>query len=924
MAGGRVDITNDAILLLRAINETNGRFGFNMPIEVLLGQRHAKIKKNGFDNVSCHGAGKHRSAEQWKAVSSSLLQELLVDARGMPGAKGGGKRGKGGVAMSIYSVSELGKQLLEGHGQKRVFADVEADCQAAEQVRLERAAKRARRSSVQAPPPAASAAAAAAREVSNTSPSQQGRPRGASAVGLSPSAATAAALSPEAAGNASDKGRKRQLPPTMQPQPAPGGGSSSSSAAPPAQRPPPRTAAETLAAAALPPALEKVLMPFQREGVAFAINRAGRVLIGDEMGLGKTLQAIATCCAFKKEWPVLVVVPSSVRATWADELERWIPDLGPGGVNVIKTSSDVDGLKQGTASFHVVTYSILTRTASEVQTFLRQQNAFKTIVVDECHMIKNRSTGRTREIMQFAKKCTRVVLLSGTPALARPVELYTQIEVVEPGLFKSYSSFTQRYCAPKWTPFGQDLNGASNLQELHEKLKPIMVRRLKAEVLTQLPAKRRQRIPLELSQEALKLCAEKREELYKLAAEEDSFERKAVMMAMYRETGLAKRVAACEYVEDLLNGGCKIIVFGHHLAVLDALQETVKKLNMKHIRIDGSTSSEERRRQVDVFQADKATRVAILGMQAAGVGITLTAASTVVFVELHWTPGILLQAEDRAHRIGQVSSVNIHYLVAPGTVDDFIWPSVSKKIDIVSRICDGKRDKLAATVSSADRAIGEAGLASAEVIEDDMDKLVSNVAKRESATVARKGKATAAPAPENSVLSMLQGKRAAAEDAIEDVSASEAEGGDTVGRANFSFWVSRVTGRLHVLDGKGDPLGYNMKLMDWSGLADEECPEALAKHAGAMAALGAFMQQWAGLKVGEQRTLTNQVVRLPLRDQLKSSKAGGGRRNSVAAAAAPSSSAKKGGVKSALKKAEAAPANQTPVYDNAIDVLDSQ
>merc|ERR1719502_1820439 len=113
-------------------------------------------------------------------------------------------------------------------------------------------------------------------------------------------------------------------------------------------------------------------------------------------------------------------------------------------------------------------------------------------------MIKNRSSMRTREILQFAKRADRVLLLSGTPALARPCELYTQIEAIDPGLFTSYTKFTERYCAPKWTPFGMDYTGASNLEELHEKLRPIMVRRLKAQVMDQLPTKRRQRIQLEV------------------------------------------------------------------------------------------------------------------------------------------------------------------------------------------------------------------------------------------------------------------------------------------------------------------------------------------------------------------------------------------------------------------------------------------
>merc|ERR1719247_3546964 len=102
-------------------------------------------------------------------------------------------------------------------------------------------------------------------------------------------------------------------------------------------------------------------MPFHRDGVAFAVRQGGRVLIGDDMGLGKTIQAIATCCAFRAAWPVLVVVPNSVRLVWADELERWIPDLGPGGVNIVHHGQDVAGLRSEAASFHILTYGLLAR-----------------------------------------------------------------------------------------------------------------------------------------------------------------------------------------------------------------------------------------------------------------------------------------------------------------------------------------------------------------------------------------------------------------------------------------------------------------------------------------------------------------------------------------------------------------------------------
>jgi len=877
MVHDRVDITDDARLLLQAIDETKGRFGFNLPIEVLQGRKNARVTKQGFDRLASHGKGAHRSDEHWKVVGQSLVQELLVDGRSA-GAKGSGK-GKG-PKMTVYAVSGLGRRVLQGENTAPIFADLEAD--AAEAVR----AKRPRRSSA---PPEQTMLGALPNPGSLARPGSSPKPR-------KNTKASAGSRSPLGAGGAQPPSAENGL----RPAPNPG---------------------EIACSSPLPRALDKALMPFQRAGVAFAVRRGGRVLIGDDMGLGKTIQAIATCCAFRADWPVLIVVPNSVRLVWADELERWIPDLGPFGVNVIKTASDLAGLTGGAASFHIATYGILSR-ASPVRDFIRENNPFKFVVVDESHMIKNRTSLRTRELLQIVKHATRVVLLSGTPALARPLELYTQIEAIEPGLFKSYTAFTSRYCNPKWTPFGMDLSGASNLNELHGYLRPLMVRRLKADVLSELPAKRRQRIQLEVDKAAAVTCASLKEELVGIA-EDDPKERHSVLMQLYRETSVVKMGPVCEYVENLMQGGSKFLVFGHHLAMLDALEAVASKNSVKFIRIDGSVSASERLRRVNEFQADDTVQVAILSIMAAGVGITLTAASTVVFAELHWTPGVLVQAEDRAHRIGQQSSVNIHYLVASGTIDDMIWKSVYHKVEVVSKLCDGRQDHLVASVSGAAQALEAIGAAAREGAPDDVGDLLAVAEgtppqpKAAEVKPPDSAKKTSAPKrPALNVLSMLQGKAslrrwtcqtcrssnapqsercsacgdircdAAAPKAspgglgtvidVDDVieSASEAEVEEAVDEAKgngdehrrYSFCVSRVTGRTHVLDAESRPVGCNFKLVDWEASRDASAVfgEALQADASAMRVTEAFLRQWSALKVGEQRQLLDQAVFLPL------------------------------------------------------------
>jgi SWI/SNF-related matrix-associated actin-dependent regulator of chromatin subfamily A-like protein 1 len=154
---------------------------------------------------------------------------------------------------------------------------------------------------------------------------------------------------------------------------------------------------------------------------------------------------------------------------------------------------------------------------------------------------------------------------------------------------------------------------------------------------------------------------------------------------LWRKTGELKAAPAMDYVEDLLEEG-KILLFAHHQSILDAFEGRLFEHSIRFIRIDGRTPPSERQELCDLFQREASIRIALLSITAASVGLTLTAASTVVFAELFWNPGILIQAEDRAHRIGQTDCVNVHYLLAKGTVDDRIWPLILKKLSILESV----------------------------------------------------------------------------------------------------------------------------------------------------------------------------------------------------------------------------------------------
>ncbi|EGR32130.1 zinc ran-binding domain protein 3 [Ichthyophthirius multifiliis] len=159
----------------------------------------------------------------------------------------------------------------------------------------------------------------------------------------------------------------------------------------------------------------------------------------------------------------------------------------------------------------------------------------------------------------------------------------------------------------------------------------------------------------------------------------------------YKLSGLAKLEELKNYIQDLLENDIKLIIFAHHKEVLLSIEEFVnKKLEIQSIRIDGSVQDEERHKKVALFQQNKDTRVAILSITAASTGLTLTASSNVVFAEMHWTPALLQQAEDRAHRIGQSNSVLCHYILGEGTLDEHLYKQLESKTQIVGSIIDGE------------------------------------------------------------------------------------------------------------------------------------------------------------------------------------------------------------------------------------------
>lgn len=443
----------------------------------------------------------------------------------------------------------------------------------------------------------------------------------------------------------------------------------------------------------LPPSICNALMDFQWEGIHFALRHGGRCLIGDDMGLGKTLQAIAVARIYMEDWPLLIVCPSSLRLNWKEELLRWLEDdIDEDDIHVIMKGSDAD---RQFRQINIVSYDLFRK----IRTTKLEQCKF--IIADESHYLKTATAKRTQAVTPLITRCNRALLLSGTPALSRPVELFPQINSLVPVLFPKFSEYAERYCNAHMGRFGYDVSGSSNLNELYELLSGnVLIRRKKDDVLTQLPAKRRQVMWVETKPKIMKqvktefAAYEKIKATINRSAGDEAQElrnkERSVQNKLYNLTAEAKRDSILEFIRDTAETGVKFIVFGHHLEALDSIDDFLcMKLKLGYIRIDGKTPQGGRQGMCKRFQEEPDCRVALLSITAAGVGLTLTAATVVLFAELYWNPGSLLQAEDRAHRIGQRDCVLVKYLLGKGTLDEMMWTSVKRKFNVIGKSLTG-------------------------------------------------------------------------------------------------------------------------------------------------------------------------------------------------------------------------------------------
>ena len=474
-----------------------------------------------------------------------------------------------------------------------------------------------------------------------------------------------------------------------------------------------------------PPLPEGVeLRPYQMQGVSAILRRLGYlpnttrppndvpqgILLGDEMGLGKTPQAIAVCNWLgEKALPLLIVCPNNVKLVWRDEWPRWsvsgLPIMTlPGKITAAHLRAAAE------APVIIVNYDKFSRKSAFLE-ILESRN-WATLILDECHYIKERTSKRSKSIMALKAQIT--LALTGTPMVNRPAELWTQTEKLAPGFLGLFPDYALRYCNAWYEQIpvagnrtrkilvGHD--GTSNLVELGNRLRAsVMIRRHKRDVLTELPPKQRQLLCMEppphlknMLETAKKNIENKGyswENIEEMLAGsiESAVSRLSLPTEMAEhlsiirhDLGVAKVQPAVELIRDTVAASGKITVFAYHRDVVEGLYGSLSELNP--VRIYGGSQESERELAITRFQNDPACKVFIGSIGASREGITLTAASDLLFVETDWVPGNILQAEDRCHRIGQNSAVQVRWMVWDSTLDVLIARKVMKKLEHIESV----------------------------------------------------------------------------------------------------------------------------------------------------------------------------------------------------------------------------------------------
>lgn len=452
------------------------------------------------------------------------------------------------------------------------------------------------------------------------------------------------------------------------------------------------------------------LYPFQKETVQTFLSNNKNYLLSDEQGLGKTVQGSMYLKLNPDSLPTIIVCPATLKVNWSDEVEKWA-----GLRTYIIQGKNPEYLSEEFVKKYpvwIINYDILgfedkkereienerKKYCKENGLYYKAKNLevygwvdeinrhnFKTIICDEVQYISEPDTLRSRGVQKICKGNSRKIFMSGTPYETRTSQFFTALNILNKKMFPSRWQYLMRYCNPKKTFFGWQFNGLSNGEELHQKISTLMIRRLKKDVLTQLPPKQRIVVPMEVPDTEYKKYKKAEQELDDAIA---NGEKNALTkLSELKQVCVNCKFNSCiSWIDDYIESGNKLVVFVYHTVVFETLMTKYKKIA---VGINGSTPNNERQNNVKKFQNDEKIKLFIGNISACCTGLTLTRANAVCFIEFGRSYPQMVQAEDRIHRISQTAdSVFAYYLIMKNGIDEIIMETINERSKGINKVMD--------------------------------------------------------------------------------------------------------------------------------------------------------------------------------------------------------------------------------------------
>ncbi|NLG24951.1 MAG: DEAD/DEAH box helicase [Clostridiales bacterium] len=416
-----------------------------------------------------------------------------------------------------------------------------------------------------------------------------------------------------------------------------------------------------------PPSFSGTLLPFQKQGLSFLL--AGRrALLADEMGLGKTVEALAFLAA-SGDLPALVVAPPHLTRNWAREIERFLRLEGGVRVHTIRGLNPYPLPPCDVAIIHYLLLRGWKKALPEI--------GFRAVIFDEIQELRRGGTEKYSAASLLAGAVDDVIGLSGTPIYNRGGEIWNVVNILDYHMLGSYDSFSREWCVG----YGGDVVKDPALLGDFLRREGLMLRRTKADVLPELPPKRRLVQEIDWDDQLYRKFMEPVTARLRLLDDAPDASARALLEDAIcqderQATGVAKAPFVAAFVRALVESGERVLLFAHHHRVMDIYKKELKPFRPAFIT--GRENERDKQQSCDAFQSGS-TDLCVISLRSAS-GLNLQRASCVVFGELDWSPAVHSQAEDRAHRIGQADSLLCYYLVSPRGSDQDVQQALGLKV----------------------------------------------------------------------------------------------------------------------------------------------------------------------------------------------------------------------------------------------------